>query len=466
MRTAAAGLLLALGACSVVGPEFEAPAPVLPPAYDAFVPAIFEGPRLPERWWTAFGDPLLDELVERGIAANPDLRVAVARVREARALARAVVGETGPQIDLSGEAGGTYRNGTGSDSGDDSRSELSAGGGLGGVWEIDLFGGLFRTRQAAWAEAERQEALAREALRLTVAEVARSYVALRAAQRRLALSEDLLEVQRRTLGLVRERVKAGLAPALDLTRAEGQLATQIADLGPLRAEIDLRRNALAVLLGEFPGALDGLLAGAADIPDLAVGNALGVPTDLLRRRPDLQAAELAIAVATAEVGVETADLYPRLTLPGSITLDIADIAAGATAQVVASISALIELPLFDGGQREAEVTAAEERVVQATWLYRQTLLAALNEVESALLTYQAGRARIGALEEAVASNRDAFAQSQVLYQRGFASFIDVLDGQRTLNSSLQELTLARRDAALAIIDLYAALGTTLQPPDL
>ena len=432
------------------------------------MPAVFAGATLPERWWTAFGDPVLDELVTRGVAANPDLRVALSRVRESRALARAVAAGTGPQLDLGGEFGGSVSEtlaGEERGEGGGSIGTLGAGGSLGGVWEIDLFGGLFRSRQAAWAEAARQEALAREALRVTVAEVARTYVALRAAERRLALAEELLQVQRRTLGLVRERVNAGLAPGLDLTRAQAEVSTQLADLAPLRAEIDLRRNALAVLLGEYPGALDGLLAGGGGLPRLESGSALGVPAELLRRRPDIQAAELAIAVATAEVGVETADLYPRLTLPGSITLDVTDIGAGLLAQVTAALSLLVDFPLFDGGQRAAEVTAAEERVVQVGWLYRQTLLAAVNEVETALLTYQGALERIGALEEAVASNRAAVEQSSVLYQRGFASFLDVLDSQRALNATLQDLALARRDAAIAVVDLYSALGTTLEPPE-
>lgn len=460
-----------LAGCTVVGPDYEPPDPKLPDSYAAPVPALFEGGPAPGQWWTVFEDAVLEEMVARGIDANPDIRIALSRIREARAAARAVEGETGPQFDMSAGPTAEWRSrSTGSSSGNGGRrgsgegTEYSAEAGLSGLWEIDLFGGLQRSREAAWAEAQRQEALGREALRVTVAEIARTYVERRTAQRRLELAEQSLDLQRRTLQLVEQRVESGLAPGLDRMRARGEVASLTADLGPLRAQIDQLGNALAVLLGRNPGPLDGLLSVGGPIPSAGRGGAVGVPRNLLRRRPDVQAAELAIVAATADVGVETADLYPRLTLPGSITLQVDEIGSDAATAVVAAISALLDLPLYDGGQRRAEVTAAEERAIQATLDYRQTLLAALEEVERALLEYAGARDRVLALEDAVVSNRAAFEQSRILYRQGFASFIDVLDAQRTLTDSQQELALARRDRALRVVDLYSALGTTLEPP--
>ena len=474
--------LLALAACAPVGPDYQAPEPELPAAYDAPVPALFQssgqGGQVPERWWETFRDPVLTELIERGIAANLDLRIAASRVREARAAARAVEGERLPQLDLGGEAGietsrtsgvSTGGSGGGGESGTTTVTETdkSASAELGGVWEIDLFGGNFRSRQAAWARARQQEALEREALRLTAAEIARNYVELRAAQRRLELARRSLDLLQQTLDLVDQRVNTGLAPGLDRSRADAALAAFAAEIGPLQAQIGRFSNALAILVDEPPGALDDLVGQPRTLPLVETGAPVGVPRNLLRRRPDIQAAELALVAATADVGVETADLYPRLTLPGSITLGVSNIGSSGpvVTSIVGALSALVSLPIYDGGTRQAEITQAEERVIQAGLAYRQSLLDALNSVESALLNYSGSRERMDALSRAVESNRQAVEQSQALYQGGFATFIDVLDSQRSYNIQLQELALAQRDVALEVINLYSALGTTLPPPE-
>lgn len=473
--------LLMLAACAPVGPDYVAQDPELPEAYNAPIPPLFQGSaqggKVPERWWESFRDPVLNELIDRGIAANLDLRIASSRVREARAAARAVVGESGPQFDLSGEAGiersrtsGVSSGGSG-DSGGGSTTETetegSASAGIGGAWEIDLFGGNYRSRQAAWARARQQESLEREALRLTATEIARSYVELRAAQRRLDLARRSVDLLQQTLDLVVQRVNSGLAPGLDRSRADAALAAFAAEIGPLQAQIGGFSNALAILVDEAPGALDGLLGEPRPLPLVETGAPVGVPRNLLRRRPDIQAAELALVAATADVGVETADLYPRLTLPGSITLGVSNIGAEGpvVTSIVAALSALVSLPIYDGGTRRAEVTQAEERVIQAGLVYRQSLLNALNSVESALLNFSGSRDRMDALSRAVESNRQAVEQSRALYQGGFATFIDVLDSQRSYNIQLQELALAQRDVALEVIKLYSALGTTLAPPE-
>lgn len=447
-----------------MGPDYEPPAPSLPAAYAAPVPALFRETEPANQWWELFGDETMDGLVRRGLVGSLDLGVAASVVREARAVARGVTALAQPQIDIGGGASGSwlYEGSDGDrdrDNGDDREAFAAIDGFIAGVWEIDLFGRLLRSREAAWAEAERQAALAREAARITAAEIARTYVELRATQRRLALTEQSLELQLRTLQVVEQRVSSGLAPGLDRVRAEAAVATLQADIGPLRSQVERLRNALAVLLGEPPGALVEVLAGTAPIPVARTGAAIGVPADLLRRRPDLQAAELRIAAATAEVGVATADLYPRLTLPGSITAGLTGIGAGAIVPtVIASLSTLVDMPLYDGGVRRANLTAAEERALQASLLYRRTLLAALEQVEAALLNYQGTRARREALVTAVENNRLAYDQSQELYRQGLVTFLDVLDSQREWNDSLQELATAERDLSVEVINLYTAIG--------
>lgn len=463
-----AGFAGALGAaaiagCAVVGPDYTPSSPELPEAWDAPVPALFEGESPDGPWWRHFDDPVMESLISRGLQANIDINLAMSRLREASAAARGVVAGTGPSLDATAEAGVEARHDSG---GDDDNGETggTARAGLSGAWEIDLFGGLARSREAAWARVARQQALSHEARRLSVSEIATTYVALRSAERRLALTERSLELQEQTLSLVRSRVDSGLAPALDRVRAQAQVSSLQADLGPLRTEVDRFRNALAILLAEPPGAVDALLAdGAGDIPAGSSGRSVGVPADLVRRRPDIRAAEMQLAVATAEIGIAAAELYPRLTLPGSISVGWTGIGEGSiVTSILASLSALFELPLYDGGRRQADVTAAEERLIQATLTYRQTLLRALQEVESALAGYQGSRQRRAALADAVENNRQAYEQSRELYRQGFVNFIDVLDSQRTWNDSLQELANAERDESLEIINLYTALGATPQ----
>lgn len=459
-----AGLLCAavLAGCAVVGPDYTPSSPDMPEAYHAPVPALFEGTSPGAPWWRHFQDPVLNRLLARGLRDNLDIGIALSRMREARAAAEGAVAQTGPSVDLSGEAGITARHERGADDDDDQDAGGAIEGAADGSWEVDLFGRLTRTREAAWARAIREQALSHQARHLSVAEIARTYVELRSAERRLALFERSLESQRQTLSLVERRVDAGLAPALDRVRAQAQVSSLRAELSPLRTQVGRLRNALAVLLAEPPGAVDRLLAEqAGEMPSSATGRAIGVPTDLVRRRPDIRAAELQIAVATAEVGVAVAELYPRLTLPGTISVGLTGIGEGSVVTtVLASLSALVDLPLYDGGRREADITAAEERLIQATLEYRQTLLQALEEVESALAGYQGAWERRDALMEAVENNRLAYEQSQELYRQGFVNFIDVLDSQRTWNDSLQDLANAERDVSLEVVNLYTALGAT------
>jgi len=459
---------LILPGCATVGPEYQPSDPDLPAAWHAAVPALFQESSAEAPWWRQFGDPVLEELIARGLEQNLDVKLALSRLREARAVARGTVAETGPSLDLSGEAGVEARRERGNEDAEDDETDTSgtARGALDGSVEIDLFGRLTRIREAAWAEAARQQALGHEARRLSVAEIARTYVELRAAERRLDLTERSLELQKRTLSLVSSRVDSGLAPALDRVRARAEVASLRAELGPLRAQISRLRNALAVLLGEPPGTMNGLLGeDVGEIPASESGRAVGVPTDLVRRRPDIRAAELQIAVSTAEVGVAVADLYPRLTLPGTISVGWTGIGEGSVVtSVLGSLSALFQVPLYDGGQREADVTAAEERLIQAGLTYRSTLLQALQQVESALAGYQGSWQRLQALTEAVESNRRAYEQSRELYRQGFVTFLDVLDSQRNWNDSLQALANARRDVSLEVINLYTALGAASNAP--
>lgn len=443
-------------ACTVIGPHYTPSQPELPGDYHAPVPILFDGLHTHGPWWSMFNDTLLNALICRGINDNYDIRIALSRIREAQALARGVAAGTGPRLDGSLQARGQEQ----LDGDDDAEEGIALFSVLSGIWEIDLFGRLLRSREAAWARAGIEQALEIDTQRITVAEIVRQYVQMRAAERRLTLIHNAIELQTRTLSLVNNRVKAGLSPGLDTVRARAAVARLNAEVGPLQTEIQLTRNVLAVLIGGYPGELDQTLKMIdPQIPVAETGPALGVPAELLRRRPDIQAAEFRIAAATADVGVALGDLYPKLSLPGSITggWDGIDEDSFVTS-VIASLTALLELPLYDSGESDAAIDVAQERLIQQTLAYKQQLLFAMREVESALVGYAGAQSRYKALKETVRNNRLAFEQSGELYRQGFVSFLDVLDSQREWNITLQELTTAQRDLTLEIANLFSALG--------
>ncbi|MEX2643239.1 MAG: efflux transporter outer membrane subunit [Acetobacterales bacterium] len=469
LRTAALlAVVLGSAGCTTVGPDYERP-PLQPgERYQAPVPSLVGQPA-DLVWWRGFRDPLLDELVRRGLTGNLDIQTAAARIREARAALHGARSDRLPSLD--GQAGATVRSSRdfGDDSGrssrnggnsddDDSEGNLNVAALFG--WSADLFGGLRRSEQAARAELLRQAWLREDAGLAVAADIVRTYVELRGQQRRLELATQSLELQQQTLDIVRSRVDAGLAPQLELAQAQAAVASLRADIAPIARDIRLATNALAVLVGERPGDLQIAApetAGAIPVPEAAPP--LGMPADLLRRRPDLQAAEYDLVRATAEIGVQEADLYPQLRLPGSLTLGVDGLGTGAIGEsVVAALSATLDIPVADGGRRRAEVDAAEAQAAQALYAYRGTLLTALREVEGAMHSYEGARLRLQSLDATVEANERAYEQARTLYTQGLVNFIEVLDSQRALTESLQQRAIARTSLASTFADLYQAAG--------
>ncbi len=445
---------LALAGCFRVGPDYLPPEVDLPARYAAPAPGMAEDGSVTARWWERFDDPLLNEIVHLALAQNLDIAEARSRVREARAVARGTAAGLRPSLDAFGNAGGDLRS-------DDRRTDAegSADAGLSFFWDADLFGGIRAARTAAEAEAFRQDALRQATALAVVGEAANIYASLRGAQLRLALTEESLKLQRQTQNLVEQRVAAGLAAGLDRVRAQAAVAALAADVPPVRTEIDRAVNALGVLTGALTDSLAERLATPRPVPVMAAGPGVGVPAELLRRRPDMRAAEFDLVRATAEIGVATAALYPRLTLPGSLAVQATGIGAGSIATaVVGSLTAVLDVPLFDSGARRAEVEVSEERAQQALIAYRRTLLTALQEVESALIGHAGARDRAAALREAVAANQVAADRARSLYTQGLVGFLDVLDAQRELTGSRLALAQAETALALEVVALYRALG--------
>jgi len=445
-------LCLGLAACAV-GPDYQRP--------ELLTPARYAGPSLgdtgkpasPAPWWRGFEDETLDDLIRSALENNRDLEAARARLEEARSLIGAEKAAFLPGFDaeISGSA-------TRELDGPQRTSENAEAAGL-FSFVPDLFGRTRRSVEAAEAEAQARAALLADLERTTVAAVAATYVEVIRTEARLALLSESLALQQRTLEIVEQRSGAGIAPSLDVKRAEADLAQTRSERGRLEIARSEALNALAVLTGRHVGALN--LDRRTDVPDFVDEPAVGAPIDLLRNRGDLRAAEAFLAAATAEIGVETADLYPSLRLPGSVAVDLTD-PAGMTARSVAQISAVLDLPIFDGGARRAEVGAAEARAREALVVYEAALLQALSDVEQSLVAVRARAARQKDLAEAIAASRESFEQFNALYQEGLASFIDVLDAQRTLISSRESFVDSQADVALATIRLHESLGVPVR----
>lgn len=443
------GLLTLLLASCAVGPDYVAPQTPEPGQYSRMLEREPARP-LENAWWTGFSEPELDALVETALTRNLDIRQSAERLVAAEALAGAARSDFFPTLDASADA--NLRT-----SGRD-----TASAGLSFSQIVDVNGRLRRTEERARATVLATRFELTDIQRLTAATAVSLYVDARRARARLTLLDTSLELQQRTLDIVERRAEAGLSADLDVRRATADLARTRAQRGALQLQDVRARNALSVLLGQAPGGVLDALSARTDAPSDALGLSydavipVGVPADLLRQRPDLRAAEARLIVATADIGVQQADLYPALRLPGAVTADLSD---GPGDAIAASLSAVLDVPLFDFGRRQAEVDASQARAAEAALAYQQAVLGALEEVETGLVAIESVEARLTDLEIAVTESERAYDQLNALYREGLASFIDVLDAQRTLIGSREALVDSEADLADAIIALNLALAS-------
>ena len=434
----------ALTACASLDP-YPVDRPVMAPqAYAGELPPS----GVAENWWQGFGDPVLNDLVEQGLAANLDIAIARDRLRAADALLQAERADRLPRLDGAADAA----IGLGTSDSD------SASIGLLGTFDPDISGRLSAQIRAAAADYAQAEYILADQRRLVAAAIAAQYIEYRRTGAQLELLAQSTELQERTLRIVTLRFEAGLAANLDVRRAAADLAQTRARRGLIEIARAGAANRLAILLGQSPGLFTPEPApGQHTIPDYAGGPPAGTPADLLRRRADVLAAEAALLRASAIVGVEQADLRPSLTIPASVTLGDGSI-GGILDEFIASIGAALDLPLFDGGRRRAEVDAARAEADARFGEYRLTFLEALGEVENALVALDANGQRIDALSEAIEQSEAALEQSDALYREGLATLFDVLDAQRQLIASRQSLIDSQAALATSFISFHAAIG--------
>jgi len=326
-------------------------------------------------------------------------------------------------------------------------------------WEIDVFGGGRRRIEAATADVDAWMENRRAVLVTLLGDVGRNYVALRGNQFLLAVLRQNVATARGTVEITQARLAAGVATTLDLTRAEALLASAESALPQVEAEIKQTLHRLSVLVGHPPEALTPELAVEAPIPSAPGRVIVGLPSDLLLRRPDVRQAERRLAAATATIGSATAQLYPRFSLTGAFGLDSLGSADFLTWQSrVWSLGPSIRWPIFAGGRLRAQIAVEDARKEQALAAYEKAVLVALEDVENALVSYLREGDRRGKLEAAVAADRKAVELADDLYRKGLTSFIEVLDAQRALYLAQAELARSQAQVTLNLVALYKALG--------
>ncbi|MEQ9107411.1 MAG: efflux transporter outer membrane subunit [Limnobacter sp.] len=412
------------------------------------------------RWWEGFNDRTLNQLVQTSIDNNFRIASAAARVREARALL--ALSEAGDSllVELDAEASGqkTDRNNGGLTN--NNRDERRALLGLGFTVPIDLAGRVDQQTRVAAASLMARQAELRSQIIATSTTVAQEYLRLRGNQKQLAMLRDSVDLQEKTLGIVQARFESGLSPELDVRRAETSVESLRANIAPLQQALQDSRHRLATLAGQFPGAYEQLLKPEGDLPRYGLGIPGQVPFQVVQARPDVQVAQARFAQAAAEVGVAQADFYPTIELMGSIQIGSSAINSNpATGILIASLSALLNQVLYDGGARDSRLDAARARAESALADYEQVLRVVTQEVENSLTAIDSSSSRQLALGKAVVSSKRSFEQADALYQLGLVSFLDVVDAQRVYANAEQVLATEQTNYATLIAGLFRVLGT-------
>jgi len=457
-RTFAGAILVILTGCAV-GPDYHRPPTPVDAHYaNAQEPGFSEGSTL-ERYWTGFGDPLLDSLIDEAITHNKDLAAATANLRAARAARRLAGFDQFPTATFSG--GYTHNLYTaqqfpGVDEHD--REFDTADAGFDALWELDLFGRVRRNVEAARADVGVASATLQDARVSVIAEVARDYFVLRGLQDQLALTERNADNQLSTLKLTRVRLEAGRGNELDTARAEAQWRNTLASIPTLQASIATTMYRLSVLTGRQPVALNERLK-PQPLPNLPPLNSIGTPEVLLRRRPDIRVAERRLAGATARVGVAVGDLFPKVTLSGDFGYSAATFGDFGQGEArFFSVGPAITWAAFDLGRVRARISSARAETDAALASYEGAVLNSLEDTEGALIGYGRAQLHRDSLAAAAVSSDRAADLARKRFEGGLVDFLEVLDAERTALSAELVFSQSRTDAATSLIAVYKALG--------
>jgi len=465
----APGLALLLSACAV-GPDYKTPVMPMPRQWHTTTAKPVKTAVL-VKWWESFNDPMLNQLIADASHANLDLQQAMARVKDARAQ-RAVTFAAGLPV-LSARSNVNRRlNNSSAGSASQTGGATSAGGGFGvgnqlinifqtgfdAQWELDFFGGARRALEAADATLAAEEESSRDVLVTLLGEVARNYIELRANQQLVKITTGNIAAQQDTLLLTQIRQQSGLAGMLEVTEAEAQLAATQAQLPVYEALARQGIYALGILLGREPGALLTRLEPPGAVPFVAAPVIPDLPSELLKRRPDIRRAEQQMAAASALVGVAIAELYPKINLSAFLGLQNMRINDLTPIGKSWSTAATLTMPIFNWGRLKAAVKSREAQSELAFLSYQSTVLGAFKEVEDALIATGKEQQRRESLTKAVAANELAVQLANERYRKGLTAFIDVLASQQALYQSQSNLVASSAKLANNLVALYKALG--------
>lgn len=454
--------LFLISGCQV-GPDYVRPEYSVPDQWhQKAVRGLEDGSADLQTWWKVFNDPVLESLIQRARAGNLDLQIASARVMESRALLGVAAGQYWPDVD----AIGAYSRSRPSENGLLAGLPVNAADqlnlhsvGVDSIWEIDVFGRISRSVESAQAYMEASIENYRDVLVSLYSEVAQSYIDLSSIQERIRYAQNNIKLQRDTLELTRKRREAELVPELDVQQAELVLASTESTIPVLRQSEAQAIHRLSVLLGKPPAFLSEELSKASKIPDVPEEITVGLPTELLRQRPDIRGAERILGAQTAEIGIATAGLYPAFSLSGTFALEAQQIKdVGDWDSRTWGFGPAMRWNLFDGDRIRSSIKVQEAQAEQAMIDYEQTILLALEEVENAMVAFAEEQQRVEALERSVSAAQKSVELVKKLYEIGLTDFQNVLDMQRTLTVQQDQLAESRGRVAKNLVRIYTSLG--------
>jgi multidrug efflux system outer membrane protein len=453
-----------LSASCAVGPDYRAPQ-VAPAVVQNARSTLFITQSPEALWWQEFADTELDDLERRALAANLDLRSAYDRVRAARAAFSERELDYAPHVQLDGSYSHFDEQQPGF--GPARVNARSDSLGFDAAWEIDLFGHVRRSVEAARGDLGAEQANYQDAQVTVAAEVARNYFELRGAQKRLSVARENLGTEHQTLELTQLLDETGRGSELDVQRSRARLKATEATIPPLEAAEKQAGYRLAVLLGERPGALDQELK-PAEVPTYAKALPIGDPTELLRRRPDVRAAERRLAAATARVGVATADLFPRVNVAGFVGFLSGDVGrlfstTSANNARAWAVTPTVSWAAFDLGSVRARLHASEAQSDAVAANYEKVVLMALEDTENSFVAYSARQTQLKSLTEQAQASRRAAELADTQYREGVADFLVLLDAQRTQLDAEDSVAQAETAVNVSVVAIYKALGGVGQP---
>ena len=488
-----AGLGLLLAGCTL-GPDYVAPSLFTPGTWFASAPPPPSIPSQPAptpidpAWWTLFNDPILTELEAQVAASNLDVRLATIRLSESRQQRGIAAADQFPTSDAnasytrekisnkgvaaliggSGSSAATMSNGTSGTTSGIPASGLGSSGvppfslyqyGFDASWELDLWGRVRRSVESADASLTSSAESRRNVMLTSLAELARDYIQLRGQQRDLQIAQETLASDQQSLRLTQQRAAGGLVTQLDVANAATQVATTSGQIPSLEQQAAVTMNALALLLGETPGALTQKLATPQPVPPVPPVVPVGLPSELVERRPDIRQAEAQLHVATAEIGAAEADFFPKITLSGSVGLQALQFKdLGNWDSRMYSGGPSISLPIFEGGRLKYRLDLRKAQQQEAAVQYQQTVLQAFHDVDNALTAYAKEQQRRLALGKAVDQAGRALGLARSQYTQGLVTYLDVLTAQRTLFTAQQAYADSTTTVSTNLVQLYKALG--------